>query len=243
MKYLRIAVLISLLVFLGSFPCLAESTATSKEFGVTAFVEQQLELTGWMSKSDAGNTQSLARTESAVEAQGQAEFPSTMDFGTFKSELLSGDDAGCLYSPEGYTVFLVAKTSGRPYKIQSVATAIDGKDEAFGYKLPDEAFVLTPSYHEEDELSGPTGKVAQGADPNPGSKVGSQVCCVGTHEIYDSGSGGVSRVVRANYSFFPYLDAGDQQDIQARPSGWSPVPKDQHYGPYEGTVTISVVLK
>ncbi|MBL7081731.1 MAG: hypothetical protein ISS44_04105 [Candidatus Omnitrophica bacterium] len=234
MKIAKIIGLLLLWAFLGMSCGYADDTYT---FPITANIPQQLELKGWVKEMAAG--QADPGTEGT-----EVSFPCTMAFGdssgNLTDELSTGDDAGCLYSPTWYAVFLTAKTSGRAYKIQSVATSISGTGDALGYNL-DKSFVLTPSYKEEDEWQWIGGSAPQGPDPNNGT-VGTQTLAEGTHEVYNSASGGAGRIIRAFYSLPPYPDPDDPVDIQARPGGWEPVSKDQHHGQYQGTVTISLIL-
>jgi hypothetical protein len=217
---------------LASSLCLAADTPTSKTLAVTANVGQELELTGWIKEMSAG------QTDPGVQGT-LKDFPSELAFGTLTSILSNQQDAGCLYSQKWYAVFLVAKTSGRRYRIQSEGTSIEGYGNASGYDLPDTAFVLTPGYEPLDKWTWPGGEEAQGDDTNPGGDPGDQSSAVGLHTVYDSGTGGDSRIVRAFYSI-PCYPGSTDPDLY---SGWAPVPKDQHFGPYSGSVTITLILK
>ena len=235
MRSLRAIGLLLTVLFLTCSVCPAADTPTNKDFTVSANVTQDLELTGWVKKMSAGQTD--PGTEGSTEA-----FPSPFAFGDLTSTLTGGGDSGCLYAQTWYCVFLVANTSGRSYKIQSSGSSLDGSGNAAGYSLPDESFVLTPAYETLDEWQWTGGSEAQGDDPNTGSDVGDQVSAVGTNDIYDSGTGGASRILRAIYSIPPYANPSDPAYLQARPTGWAPVPLDQHYGPYGGQVSITLVL-
>lgn len=214
--------------------------ATSAVFPVTASIQTQLELTGWVKQMAAG------QTDPGIEGT-EVPFPTTMAFGdtsgNLTSELVGGSDAGGLYSPRWYAVFMVAKTSGRPYKIDSQSNSFAGiSGAAIGNSL-DTSFVLTPGYRPEDEWVWVGGSAPQGPDPNPSAAVGAQILAVGTHPVYNSGTGGASRIVRAFYSLPPYPDPTDPPDIQARPSGWTIVNASKPSGNYSGQVTLSLTLK
>ena len=207
---------------------------TSAVFPVSASIRDQLELTGWVKELAAGETD--PGTEGAEKS-----FPCTMAFGDssgyLTSELSGGSDAGGLYSPTWYAVFMVAKTSGRAYKIESQATSFAGvSGTAIGHSL-DKSFILTPEYQLEDEWQWEGGSGPQGPDPNPSASVGPQTLAVGTHEIYNSGAGGASRIVRAFYSLPPYPETG-----HTRPSGWEIIDANKPEGIYEGAVVISLTL-
>lgn len=232
MKYLKVGILMLAVSFFGIFVCQADDT--TKEFPVMASISQQLELNGWVKEMGEGQTD--PGTQGTLR-----DFPCTLDFSQLTSDLTGGTDAGCLYSQTWYAVFLVAKTSGRSYRLVSTGQRLNGKGDAAGYYLPDVSFVLTPAYQEEDEWQwGGGGSAPQGPDKNPGASVGSQDSAVGEHVIYDSGSGGAAQIIRAFYSLPPYPDPTNP--IDTRPAGWEPVPSDQHFGEYEGSVTISLVL-
>ncbi|MBN3038715.1 MAG: hypothetical protein JW869_04770 [Candidatus Omnitrophica bacterium] len=218
--------------------------ATDATFPVSASIQEQLELTGWVKEMGPGETDpGLEGTELS--------FPCSMEFGTgipryLTSELTDGSDAGGLYSPTWYAVFMVAKTSGRPYKIESDTDSFAGTDgSAIGHNL-DKSFILTPQYEAADEWTwGGGGSAPQGPDPNAGTTgydVGDQVLAVGKHTVYNSGTGGASRIIRAFYSLPPYPDPADPPAIAARPTGWEIISASKPEGTYETDVYISLTL-
>lgn len=234
MRYARLLVLVVVLALCASSSSYA---ATNAVFPVTASIQQQLELDGWVKEMGPG------QIDPGTEGTDRP-FPSTMAFGDtsgfLTDELDGGENAGGLYSPTWYAVFLVASTSGRAYKIESSATSFAGvTGSAVGHNL-DTSFVLTPAYESADEWVFSSGSLPQGPDPNPGSTVGAQALVVGTHSIYNSGTGGASRIIRAMYSLPPYPDPSDP--IATRPSGWDIVDPSKPEGNYEGSVTISLTL-
>lgn len=238
MRYARLLALVVLLALCASSTGHADTSAV---FPVTASIEQQLKLEGWVKKMVSGETDPGTQGT-------EIPFPSTMAFGDASGNLtdeLGGGagNAGGLYSPTWYAVFMVASTSGRAYKIESQATSFAGvSGSAVGHNL-DTSFVLTPEHNPADEwVWAGGGSAPQGPDPNPGADPGDQTLAIGTHEIYNSGTGGASRIIRAMYSLPPYPDPSDPPAITARPSGWDIVDPSKPEGNYEGTVTISLTL-
>jgi hypothetical protein len=242
MRYAKIMVMVLAFSLIG-IPR-GVNSATDAVFPVTASIEQQLELTGWMKRLGPGETD--PGTEGT-----EIGFPDTMAFGDtpgggyLTSELSDGSDAGGLYSPHWYAIFMVAKTSGRAYTIESQANSFAGTSgSAIGHNL-DTSWVLTPEYNQLDEWVWTGGSAPQGPDPNAGTTgydVGDQTLAVGTHLIYNSGTGGASRILRAFYSLPPYPDPSDPPAIAARPAGWTIVDASKPTGNYESTVTISLTL-
>ena len=191
---------------------LISNAATTASFGVQAEVPQELSLSSWIRYAPPGG-------DPYGTGSGDA---SGLDFGTLTKDTTYG-----IWTPEKYfTVFLLASTSGRPYRIQQSCTSF-----LSGTKSLNTSLIMTPDYESLDEI---VEDESQGSMPS-GDSLGSAALAVGVNKVIYTGNAGLSRIVRAYYG----LATGDSGE----PSGAEPITADQVSGTYSGTVTFSVVLQ
>ena len=116
------------------------SAGTTASVGVQATVPQQLELSSWIRYAPPG-----------VDPYGSGSGDATsLDFGT-----LVFDDTYNLWTASKYfTVFLLASSSGRPYRIQQTNIGFSKGSTNLNSSL-----IVTPGYQPEDKIGG----VAQGS--------------------------------------------------------------------------------
>jgi hypothetical protein len=147
-----------------------------------------------------------------------------------------------------YYVLLLASTSGRRYRINQTGTQLTGTGSS---TLSRNSVFLVPDYQWQDQL----GTSDQGAPPN-GAVLGSVAsACQTNTQVYQSGSTGDSRIVRAiiaiggplagenyptNYSLGH--DGATTQGTKNEMTSWVPVTPAQASGTYTGTVTFTLVL-
>jgi hypothetical protein len=147
-----------------------------------------------------------------------------------------------------YYVLLLASTSGRRYRINQTGTQLTGPSNA---TLNSNSVFLVPDYQWSDVLGG----TAQGAPPN-GAVLGTVTsACLTNNLVYQSGSTGDSRIVRAiiaiggpmsgesyptNYSLGHNGATG--QGTKNSMTTWLPVTPSQTAGAYSGTMTFTLVL-
>jgi len=188
------------------------SAGTTASVGVQATVPQQLELSSWIRYAPPG-----------VDPYGSGSGDATsLDFGT-----LVFDDTYNLWTASKYfTVFLLATSSGRPYRIEQTNTGF-----ALGSTTLDNNLIVTPDYQSGDEIVSGT---SQGAIPS-GDSFGTKSLALGTNKVIYNGTSGLARIARAYYG----LATGEPGE----PSGAEPITGDQVSGTYAGTVTFSVVLQ
>lgn len=204
-----IAVLVLIAIAGSTSICPAATTAS---VGVQATVPQQLELTSWIRYAAPG-----------VDPYGTGSGDATsLDFGT----LTFDDEYGVWTAGKYFTVFLLATSSGRPYRIQQTNTGF-----AAGSTNLSNSLIMTPDYQEGDEIVSGT---EQGSMPS-GDSIGSKTLALGTNKVIYNGNSGLTRIVRAYYG----LATGESGE----PSGSEPITGDQVSGTYSGTVTFSVVLQ
>lgn len=207
MRLLKLFLLGGLFI-LGSLNlCWAGSTAS---IGVQAQIPQQLELSYWIRYAPPGGDPYGSGSGDAT----------SINFGK-----LSWDDTnGIWVADKYYTVFLVARTSGRPYRIVQTCTGLVNGS----YKL-DDSFVVTPDYQANDEWSG-----GQPQGPMPsGDSLGTSGLAVATNKVIYNGNSGKTRIIRAYYG----LATGEP----GKPG--KPITGDQPSGTYTGTVTFTVTLQ
>lgn len=170
----------------------------------------------------------------------------SFDFGQLSALTDDGTPTGKFLYMQGqyyYYIMMIASTSGRQYYISSSGTGFTGIENAI---------VLVPDYQWLDEL---VEGVGQGAPPS-GSRVGPASSAVGTgHLIYQSGSSGQGRLVRAVVGIMGPLAGetkpfscilghnGDvEQGGRLNFDNWSPVTKDTPAGTYSGSISFTLTL-
>jgi len=207
-KLIAALVLISLAVSSTGI-CLAASTAS---VGVQATVPEQLELSSWIRYAPPG-----------VDPYGTGSGDATsLDFGT-----LVFDDTNNIWTATRYfTVFLLASSSGRPYRIQQTNIGF-----SLGATDLNDSLIVTPDYQSGDEIVSGT---PQGAIPG-GDSYGAADLALGVNKVVYNGNSGLSRIARAYYG----LATGDTGE----PTGALPITGDQISGTYAGTITFSAVLQ
>ncbi|MBU1367765.1 MAG: hypothetical protein KJ711_08125, partial [Candidatus Omnitrophica bacterium] len=126
-----------------------------------------------------------------------------------------------------YIVFLIARTSGRPYQINQSSTGL-----VSGASNLNNSFVVTPDYIAEDEIKWSGGGVAQGHMPSGDSLGQEGLAAQGERIIYSSNSG-KSKIVRAYYG----LSTGEE----GKPG--KPVTGEHQAGNYSGAVAFTLTLK
>lgn len=162
--------------------------------------------------------------------------PAAMNFGTLKFD----STWSVFRSDNFFTVILVARTSGRSYKItQTCAGIVNGANNL------NKNVVMTPDYQAADSLvqsdptDNPQGPIGTGSLGAAGLAVGANKL------IYNSGSAGLTRIVRCYYGLATgktTLAAGDPPGTPLDPPGVTPLASDAAAGSYSGSVTFSVVL-
>ncbi len=170
----------------------------------------------------------------------------SFDFGELSAQTDDGTSTGRFLYMKGtyyYYVMMIASTSGRQYYVSSSGTGFTGIENAI---------VLVPDYQWLDEL---TEDVPQGAPPT-GSRVGTAVSVVGaSHLVYQSGSAGLGRLVRAvvgilgplegeklPFSCYSGHNGETEQGARLSFTNWKPVTKDTPGGSYSGTISFTLTL-
>jgi len=203
-----IAILVLIAIASSTSICLAASTVS---VGVTATVPQQLELGSWIRYAPAG-----------VDPYGSGSGDATsLNFGT----LVYDDTNGIWTASKYFTVFLLASSSGRPYRIQQSNTGF-----SLGSTNLNSNLILTPDYITADEIIDGTPQGSIGID-----SYGSKSLALGVNRVIFNGNSGKSRIARAYYG----LATGDTGE----PTGAKPITGDQLSGTYAGTITFSVLLQ
>ena len=132
-----IAMLVS--ISLASSPSICPAASTVS-VGVTATVPEQLELGSWIRYAPPGG-----------DPYGQGSGDATsLNFGT----LVYDDTNGIWTAAKYFTVFLLASSSGRPYRIQQTNIGFSKGSTNLNSSL-----IVTPGYQPEDKIGG----VAQGS--------------------------------------------------------------------------------
>ena len=165
--------------------------------------------------------------------------PAAMNFGTLVPDT---DGWGVWRSNIFFTVILAATTSGRPYKItQTCAGIISGSNHL------NKNIVMTPDYQQNDSLTTDHPELHPQGPPPDGATTGPAGLAVGANKlIYDSGSGGKTRLARCYYGLATgkkVLDPTDPPGTAIDPPGAEPLGYDAPSGSYGGSVVFSVVLK
>ena len=206
----KLVALLVLIAIAGSTSiCLAASTAS---VNVDAFVPAQLELTSWI----------VAAPPGVMPYETGSYSTSTMNFG----DLVFDDTYNIWTATKYFTVFLMATTSGRPYRIQQTNTGF-----SLGDSLLNDSLIVTPDYISDDEI---VKDVAQGTIPD-GDSYGVAGLACSTNKVIYNGNSGKTRIARAYYG----LATGDTDE----PAGAEPITGDQLTGAYSGEITFSVVLQ
>lgn len=205
-----IAILVLIAIVGSTSICPAATTAN---VGVQATVPQMLELSSWIRYALPGSD------PYGSTGSGDA---TSLDFGT----LVFDDTYNIWTATKYFTVFLLAASSGRPYRIQQTNTGF-----ALGITNLNNNLIMTPDYQAGDEIISGT---AQGSMPSEDS-YGAKTLALGDNKVVYNGNSGKSRIVRARYG----LATGDSGE----PSGAEPITGDQLSGTYTGTITFSVVLR
>lgn len=201
---------------------LAQNTAT---VGVTADVDEQLELTIWIKQVQDEQDPGTEGTE-----------VTSMSFGALTDTFADGSPAGNLFCRTWFAVFMIPSTSGRAYIVRQTSNRLTSGANS----IPDNCFMMSPDYQRLDEWQWTGGSAAQGPMPG-GASLGSPGSAVGSNKtIYTSEAAGSSRIIRCYYS----ITNGYQADGTPRP-GFSGegIPLDQSAGHYTASVTFSVVLQ
>lgn len=170
----------------------------------------------------------------------------SFDFGSLSAQTDDGTPSGKFLYMKGeyyYYVMMIAATSGRQYYISESGTGFTGIENSI---------VLIPDYQWLDELSE---GIAQLAPPS-GARVGSAASAVGSnHLIYQSGSNGSGKLVRAVVGIMGPLEGeiipfscqmghnGDvEQGARLNFTNWKPITKDTPGGSYSGTLSFTLTL-
>ncbi len=188
--------------------------AQTVTLNVNASVPESLELSYWIRWAEPGQD---------PYEYGHSGDATALDFGTLEWNSSLGMWTASRY----FTVFLVARTSGRPYQIKQTCTGlVSGTDNL------NESFVMTPDYIPEDEFQWPGGSAAQGPIPDGDSYGKADIAWGSGKIVYDSNSG-KSRIVRVYYG----LATGEP----GKPG--KPITGDYPAGNYTGTVVFTLTLK
>lgn len=155
-----------------------------------------------------------------------------MNFGNLTCFLADGTDVGIWYSRKYFCVFIFATSYGSQYEVRSTCAGISSGNGP----LPAGSFGVAPAYQPQDEWKWDGGSKQQGPMPS-GAALGEAGPAVAADKrIYKSENPGSGRIIRAFYSIPCYREGG------ALPfSGYTPIPKIQPAGTYQGTLTISIV--
>ncbi len=162
--------------------------------------------------------------------------PSTMTFGSLTDTFVDGSSAGNLFSRNWFVVYLIGKSSGRPYTLRQTADGLSvGTDS-----IPDNCYMMIPGYEALDEWVYPDGThVAQGSRPT-GSTLPGGGPAKGTNTvIYKSDDDGKARILRAYYTV-----TNGWKDTTTQWPGFTGtgISLDQSTGNYSGSVTFSIIL-
>ena len=216
--------LIALVILIAGQPVFADSPTVTVP--IAADIPQMLDLELHIYTIDANADPATMNPFSYPEA-----IPRAMNFGTLTFADTPQDNNHVWRSSVYFTAILVARTSGRPYKIsQTCAGIVNGANNL------NKNVLMTPGYQAEDLLNKDNPNSQQG--PMPGTQNKAKAFTVGANkEIYNSDPLGLSRIIRCYYG----LATGNPADNE--PVGSLPVTADAAAGNYSGSVTFSVVLK
>lgn len=195
--------------------CQAASSAT---ISVSATVPNSLELSWGMAKVDSKLTDDS--TDDTWTPNQTA-----MAFGDLRHYLANNQEAGIWFSQYYFPIFMSAITGGSKYKIQQTSSGL----AKGAVKLPKAwgiAYIACWDTANNREVGCPEG--ATKGQPGP-AEASNKV-------IYDSGTGAAMTTVRADYAIPLYKTGGGDPF-----PGYEPIPLNQQYGTYSGSVTISVV--
>jgi len=198
------------LILLASSPSICPAASTAS-VGVTATVPRQLELGSWIRYAPPG-----------VDPYGTGSGNATsLNFGT-----LVYDNANGIWTATKYfTVFLLASSSGRPYRIQQTNSGFSKGSTNLNNSL-----IVTPDYIAEDEIVTGVPQGSIGTD-----SYGSKSLALAVNKVIYNGNTGRARIARAYYG----LATGETGE----PSGSEPITGDQVSGTYSGTITFTVALQ
>lgn len=206
-KLIALLVLITIVGSTSVYPA-----STTANVGVQATVPQMLELSSWIRYAPPG-----------VDPYGTGSGDATsLEFGT----LVYDDEFGIWTATKYFTVFLLAATSGRPYRIHQTNTGF-----SLGSTNLNNSLIMFPDYIAADVIY----EDPQGPMPS-GDSYGAPGLAMGINKIVYNGNAGKSRIARAYYG----LSTGDEDK---EPSGAEPITTDQVSGTYVGTITFSLVLQ
>jgi hypothetical protein len=199
--------------------------ATTASVDVTAGVDEQLDLSVDILKVVGPSDDPWA---DGTEVQ-------AMSYGSLTDTFLDGTFAGALLSNTWFTVFLIAKTSGRPYTIRQTANGLSSGTDS----IPDNCYLMVPGYESGDLWIWPGGSGPQGDQPS-GSTLGTAGPAKATNRtIYRSEDAGTSHIIRCYYT----ITNGYKEDGTTWPGfAGDSIPLDQPAGNYSGNVTFSLVL-
>ncbi len=210
---------------------------TSESIGITATLDKGVSLPATNTILKCPGT--LLNTDDPWTKCNSGTVYTTINFDTLKHKIMvkgKEEEAGCFYGENFFMVFLYPSAwGGAGYTLQQQFTWADPT-------FQQESLVFTPVYVPEDMLKPLSqGGVQQGGLPS-GASVGVKGAATGTayKKIYDSGSSGLNRIVRAIYGIPPIPESGIKNDIY---NGWQPVPLTQKAGPYTGTLSITITQK
>ncbi|MBU0896051.1 MAG: hypothetical protein KKB76_00300 [Candidatus Omnitrophica bacterium] len=204
-------VLIAIAILTFSAGGFTQDTTT---IGVSLTLPASLELSYWLRWAEGG------QDPYEFGHSGEA---SAIDFGP-----LGWDENLKLWTAiRYYTVFLIARASGRPYQINQSSTGLVSEADNLN-----NSFVVTPDYIAEDEIKWAGESVAQGPMPSGDSLGQEGLAAQGERIIYNSNSG-ESKIIRAYYG----LSTGEE----GKPG--EPITGDRHAGSYSGAVAFTLTLK
>jgi len=131
-----------------------------------------------------------------------------------------------------FTVILVARTSGLPYKItQSCTGVVNGTSNL------NKALLAQGGYESKDQLVENTD---QGDLTGSDAVNKKKFCAYGSNKLIYTGATGKTRMVRCYYGLASGQDFTDDNDDE--PTGSAPLTSDAAAGTYSGTITFTVAL-
>ncbi|MCP4653102.1 MAG: hypothetical protein GY858_06955 [Candidatus Omnitrophica bacterium] len=227
MKIRRITLALILAIGIGGF-CFAEDI----EIPVTAEFPFNVELDHWVRWADSGDRETPAATPYEAGRSGDV----TNDILNF-GELIYDDELGIFLARKYFTVFLLADTSGFPYKlIQSCSgfsNTIDPNENL------NDSLIMTPDYKEEDlwDQTNPDSQQGVHGDNDGVADAALVAASPGIGRVVYSSESGFSRIVRCYYGL-----ATDDPDAEIpEPADAKVITADTRSGTYEGTITFTLV--
>jgi len=207
----RSVLLVMLVCFLAITGKAQDGSVNNTSVNVSAVVPESFELTSWIRWAKPG------QDPYEFGFSGDA---SAIDFGPLEWN----GDLGIWQPTKYFTVFLLARSSGRSYQIKQTSTGLFS-----GTSNLNNSFTVTPDYVSDDEFS--AGQ-PQGSIPAGDSYGTAGLAASGEKVVYDSGTG-QSRIVRAYYG----LSTGEPGKPGEAISG------DYPAGTYSGSVSFTLTLK